>query len=48
MWKIGEHRGKKARIEIVDAADGRFGHILVDEIAQWQLSPGQPMPTIFE
>lgn len=48
VWNIGEHRGKKAQIEIVDASDAPFGHILVDEIVQWRLSPGQPMPAYFQ
>lgn len=45
VWRIGPHRGKRARIEIVDASSG---HLLVDEIAQWRLSPGATMPVIFE
>jgi arabinofuranosyltransferase len=48
VWKIGDHRGKKARIEIVDASDAARGHILVDEIFQWRRLPGQPMPQYFQ
>lgn len=31
-WQVGEFRGKKAEIEIVDAEPGGWGHILVDQI----------------
>jgi hypothetical protein len=34
-WNISAYRGKQARLEIVDASDGPFGHILVDEVRQW-------------
>lgn len=41
-WDITRHRGKEATILIVDEATGPWGHLLVDEIAQWQ---GQPNTT---
>lgn len=31
-WSVAEWRGKKARIEIVDAASGPWGHVNVDQI----------------
>jgi hypothetical protein len=40
-WDIAALRGQTARIEIVDQASGAWGHILVDEIEQWQ---GEPDP----
>jgi hypothetical protein len=35
-WDIAALRGKQAKIEIVDRAAGAWGHLLVDEISQWQ------------
>lgn len=35
-WSIASHRGKRGRIEIVDDSTGPWGHLLVDEILQWQ------------
>ncbi|HEY6562122.1 MAG TPA: hypothetical protein VI072_32870 [Polyangiaceae bacterium] len=37
-WSIAPYRGKRGRIEIVDDSTGPWGHILVDEILQWQKS----------
>ena len=33
-WSIAAHRGKLARLEVLD--DSSDGHILVDEVVQWQ------------
>ncbi len=33
-WEVGEFRGKEARIEIVDAEKGGWGHINIDQIFQ--------------
>lgn len=33
-WDVKEYKGKKARIEIVDAFEGGFGHILADHFMQ--------------
>lgn len=33
-WNVGEYKGKKAIIRIVDNQRGAWGHILVDEISQ--------------
>jgi len=33
-WDVRKHKGKKAVIEIVDAASGGWGHINVDQISQ--------------
>lgn len=38
VWDIEAYRGKTGRIEIVDAATGGWGHIMVDEIVQWVVS----------
>lgn len=35
VWDIAPHRGKTARLEIVDNSTDGWGHILVDEVAQW-------------
>lgn len=34
-WDVSAHKGREAILEIVDDADGGWGHILVDEIEQW-------------
>ena len=31
-WDVSEYKGKKAYLEIVDAVDGDWGHISVDNI----------------
>ncbi|HEY8942784.1 MAG TPA: hypothetical protein VIM73_00925, partial [Polyangiaceae bacterium] len=38
-WNIAPLRGKLGQIEIVDHAEGAWGHILVDEIEQWTGAP---------
>jgi arabinofuranosyltransferase len=35
-WDISPWRGQTARVEIIDRAKGAWGHLLVDEIEQWQ------------
>lgn len=35
VWRIEPYKGRWARLEIVDDATGRWGHILVDEVVQW-------------
>lgn len=35
-WPIGAYRGKLATLEIVDDSKADWGHIIVDEIVQWQ------------
>lgn len=35
-WDISPYRGKQARIEVVDQATGAWGHLLVDEVTQWE------------
>ncbi len=39
VWDISTYNGKQALLEIVDEATGRWGHILVDEVVQWQQAP---------
>jgi arabinofuranosyltransferase len=39
VWRIEPFKGRMARLEIVDNATGRWGHILVDEVAQWVRTP---------
>jgi hypothetical protein len=34
-WDISAYRGKSAILEVVDAARGPWGHIMVDEVRQW-------------
>ena len=36
VWNVTEHRGKTARIEIVDHGRARGAHITVDEIVLWK------------
>ncbi len=36
---IAEHRGAFATIEVIDDATGPWGHIMLDEIAQWTPGP---------
>jgi hypothetical protein len=38
-WPIAAHRGKLAWLEIRDEATGPGGHLLVDEIVQWEGTP---------
>ncbi|MFO0566673.1 MAG: hypothetical protein U0263_13475 [Polyangiaceae bacterium] len=35
-WDIRPFKGKRARIQIVDAHVGGWGHVLVDEIVEWK------------
>jgi hypothetical protein len=42
-WDIRAHRGKTARIELVDASDAPNGILLLDEVRQWVPEPG-PTP----
>jgi arabinofuranosyltransferase len=37
VWNLRPHKGKTAVIEIVDTSDRPWGHVLVDEIEEWQL-----------
>jgi len=41
-WNVRPYRGRLARLEFVDHATGAWGHILVDEVEQWD---GQPNAT---
>lgn len=34
MWDVKKYRGESARIQIVDDSDEKWGHILIDDIAQ--------------
>ncbi|MBN1654507.1 MAG: hypothetical protein JXA30_12115 [Deltaproteobacteria bacterium] len=34
-WEIASFRGKSAILEVVDSAQGPWGHIMVDEVRQW-------------
>lgn len=36
-WDVSAYQGREAVLEIVDEAEGGWGHILVDEIEQWLL-----------
>jgi len=38
-WNIAPFRGSSATLEIVDSATGAWGHLLVDEVSQWQGRP---------
>ncbi len=40
-WDIRPWRGQQAHLQIVDEATGHFGHIIVDQVEQWVLSPGK-------
>lgn len=43
VWRTSELRGKTAHIEIVDEANGGWGHVMADEIEEWKLSrPASP------
>jgi len=35
VWEISPLKGKRARLEVVDASSAAMGHILVDELVQW-------------
>jgi hypothetical protein len=39
LWHVSDHRGKEARIVIVDQQSQGFGHIVVDEAVQWRAGP---------
>lgn len=45
-WNVSQWRGRKARVEVVDAASGEWGHINVSRILQtddperWPVEPG--------
>ena len=39
-WDIAPLRGQSAHLEIVDQATGDWGHLMVDEVVQWQ--PPEP------
>jgi hypothetical protein len=41
-FDIASHRGQSAVLRIVDDATGPWGHILVDEIAQWSADRAAP------
>lgn len=34
VWNIGPYRGQQAQLEVVDTAQGPWGHLLVDEVVQ--------------
>jgi len=34
-WDIARFRGQLGRLEVVDQAQGSWGHIMVDEVVQW-------------
>ena len=39
LWNVREYIGRTAHIEIVDGSTSGWGHILVDELVQWQAPP---------
>ena len=42
-WDLRPHRGQAVRLRIVDDMQGSWGHIVIDEIAQWRATAsGQP------
>jgi arabinofuranosyltransferase len=36
LWRISPYKGRYASLEVIDRATGNWGHILVDEVEQWQ------------
>jgi hypothetical protein len=45
-WDVREYRGRAARIRIVDAATGGWGHISVDHIVQTDRKPTLMLPNV--
>lgn len=41
-WDVRDLRGRTARLELRDASDGVWGHVLVDSIFQWRVLEGRP------
>lgn len=38
-WDVAEHRGKEARLMVVDLQSQGWGHVLVDEVEVWRTEP---------
>jgi hypothetical protein len=45
LWLTGALLGKTARLNVVDDATTRWGHIVVDELVQWKQRPRPPAET---
>jgi hypothetical protein len=39
VWSVGDFRGMTAHLEVVDDSTDAWGHVVVDEIVEWQISP---------
>lgn len=39
VWDIRDLRGRRARVEVVDASGRGWGHVLADEVVQWTARP---------
>lgn len=43
FWDVRTYRGRKGQFAIVDESERSWGHLLVDEIVEWQTeAPGEP------
>jgi len=38
-WDVSPWKGQSAVIEVVDALEGNWGHIMLDEVLQWTVAP---------
>jgi hypothetical protein len=36
IWNVAPYKGKSARYVVQDGGAGSWGHLLVDEIVEWQ------------